>query len=391
VKALAKGLMGAAQGALGGLHNAWETEQRQIQTQRLLAAKRLEDEQIARINAQYQVEKEDRKLKNDKELATHKATEQATARATAQGPLNVGPGGAVYDPKGGGVLFKNDFKPSNIAFETVNMPDGSTMQVQRDPTTGVMYGLGGGQMNAPLPRGGGTPTQAVPQPDGGTVDMVSALEAELGRTLTPEEAAQVQSGGQFDIPADVPAGFGQGQTPTEAQYDRTTGELAAKRDAGQPKAETRLGASLATADNAIATIERALGNVGHTTAGIGGAILGRVPGTGATDMAGDIDSLQAVLSFTELQKMRENSPTGGALGGIAVRELDLLAATIASLKQEQSPERLKENLTRIQTHLHNWKDTMQEAYSRTYGQSQAPLQQPAQAPATNGFRVIGVR
>jgi hypothetical protein len=68
VKALAKGLMGAAQGALGGLYNAWQTEQQDIRTERLLAARRLEAQQLAAIQAEYANAKDAKDHEQAKEL-----------------------------------------------------------------------------------------------------------------------------------------------------------------------------------------------------------------------------------------------------------------------------------------------------------------------------------
>ena len=45
--------------------------------------------------------------------------------------------------------------------------------------------------------------------------------------------------------------------------------------------------------------------------------------------------------------MRQESPTGGALGQVAVKELDFLQATLGSLSQSQSSEQLIANLERL--------------------------------------------
>ena len=45
--------------------------------------------------------------------------------------------------------------------------------------------------------------------------------------------------------------------------------------------------------------------------------------------------------------MREASKTGGALGAIAVRELDLLGAAVASLSTSQNDTQLRQNLNEV--------------------------------------------
>jgi hypothetical protein len=99
-------------------------------------------------------------------------------------------------------------------------------------------------------------------------------------------------------------------------------------------------------------VTRASGDVGDVTSGALATLLQK---TGMNvpyeDLKGDIETLQGNLAFLELNNMRQNSPTGGALGSITERELTLLASTVASLSQRQSPERLKSNLLKVQSHL----------------------------------------
>jgi hypothetical protein len=80
----------------------------------------------------------------------------------------------------------------------------------------------------------------------------------------------------------------------------------------------------------------------------------KFPGSGAVDLASDIETIVANLSFDELANMRAQSTSGGALGGIAVKELDLLGSTVASLRQEQSPPQLRENMQKIRYHYDRW-------------------------------------
>jgi len=51
--------------------------------------------------------------------------------------------------------------------------------------------------------------------------------------------------------------------------------------------------------------------------------------------------------------MRDESPTGGALGQVSERELSLLNASLGSIKQGQSQDQLLKNLKDIQTHYQN--------------------------------------
>lgn len=75
--------------------------------------------------------------------------------------------------------------------------------------------------------------------------------------------------------------------------------------------------------------------------------------------------------------MREASPTGGALGQVAVQELNMLQAVISSLDTEQSPQKMRSNLVQVQKHMNNWRSIMKRA------QAQA-------APASNGWSITPV-
>lgn len=77
-------------------------------------------------------------------------------------------------------------------------------------------------------------------------------------------------------------------------------------------------------------------NGGWGETGFTGARLRGWEGTAAYDLAQKLKTIDANLAFNELQKMRDESPTGGALGQVTEKELDLLRSTIANLDPNQS-------------------------------------------------------
>jgi len=91
-------------------------------------------------------------------------------------------------------------------------------------------------------------------------------------------------------------------------------------------------------------IDRGLPMINKLTAGFGGSLLSKIPGTDATDLTKLIDSVKANAGFDKLQAMREASPTGGALGQVSDKEIRFLQSVFGSLDQDQSPEQLKYNL-----------------------------------------------
>lgn len=83
-------------------------------------------------------------------------------------------------------------------------------------------------------------------------------------------------------------------------------------------------------------------------AGIAGNLLAR---TGvnqeAVDFRNTLDGIQSTVAFDRLQRMREASKTGGALGAVSERELTLLINSLGAIQQSTSPELLRQNLLDI--------------------------------------------
>lgn len=83
------------------------------------------------------------------------------------------------------------------------------------------------------------------------------------------------------------------------------------------------------------------------TTGIG-SIMSGIPGTKAHDLAATLDTIKANIGFDRLQKMRAESPTGGALGSVSDSENKMLQSTLGSLAQSQSREQFMQNLDRLE-------------------------------------------
>jgi hypothetical protein len=125
----------------------------------------------------------------------------------------------------------------------------------------------------------------------------------------------------------------------DSPYD----EVAARQAPKQEKSAY----SLDQSRDVVRKVSDILPRISGWTAGPGGAFLSNIPGTEASDVGADLQSLAANLAFDQLQRMRDASKTGGALGNVANQELDLLKNVEASIKQDQSPANLKKNLRTI--------------------------------------------
>lgn len=137
------------------------------------------------------------------------------------------------------------------------------------------------------------------------------------------------------------------------------------------KDEARAKGAIQKADIVIQKVDEALDKTGFFTTGLPGAVLSSIPGTSAYDLDATIDTIKGNLGFSELQAMREASPTGGALGQVAVQELTMLQSTVASLKKGQGREQTENNLKQVKTHFQNWKNAVQQSQ---VAQSETPAQ-----------------
>jgi hypothetical protein len=86
--------------------------------------------------------------------------------------------------------------------------------------------------------------------------------------------------------------------------------------------------------------------------GIGGAIVGEKGGVLAAGSARRtaeerVKTIKANIGFDRLQQMRNESPTGGALGNVSNFEVELLQSVLGSINLDQRPDAILAQLTRL--------------------------------------------
>ena len=101
-------------------------------------------------------------------------------------------------------------------------------------------------------------------------------------------------------------------------------------------------------------IDSAIGLISKDTVGWKALLLKELPETKARALAKKLDVIKANIGFDRLQQMRESSPTGGALGQVAVQELYSLQNSIDALDQLQTGAELEEALNNIKRHYANF-------------------------------------
>jgi hypothetical protein len=132
----------------------------------------------------------------------------------------------------------------------------------------------------------------------------------------------------------------------QAQKDKADKK---KRAMGMPSAIYKQAALTAITDIKGRLAKESGFNPFDNNTGLFGYAMSHVAGTDAHDTANAIDTIEASIGFDRLQKMRDDSPTGGALGQVSNIELALLRKSLGSLKQSSSREQFVKNLNSIET------------------------------------------
>ena len=134
-----------------------------------------------------------------------------------------------------------------------------------------------------------------------------------------------------------------------------------------PKGETKqqvkaLKEPLSEIDTMLRTIRQIRSIYQGISPGVGGLAnwLSYIPGSDAADVEKLTKTLQGNIAFKKLADMKAASPTGGALGAISERELDLLASNLGSIDPSLSFFLFKENLDEIENIVSKAKKGIEE-------------------------------
>ena len=119
--------------------------------------------------------------------------------------------------------------------------------------------------------------------------------------------------------------------------------------------------AVARADNVLSQLDRieSLAISPDSFLGVDGAagplymVNQFIPSTDAYALSNLVQSVKANLSFDELQRMRDASPTGGALGQVSNIEIGLLQNSIAALNPALGEVEFKEQLDIVKKHYEN--------------------------------------
>lgn len=175
---------------------------------------------------------------------------------------------------------------------------------------------------------------------------------------------------------------------TDAAVNQARETAIAKNDvekwANLPKNKAAVAASTADLDRLADAAKEVLAAPGlDRITGIPGA-LPNIPGSDAANAQAKLDALTSQVGFSVLQNMRNNSPTGGALGQVSDRENEMLQNNLAALSRKQSGAEYRKQLQKIIDYAEGSKERRVKAFDAEYANPPPPASRVGGlAPAMN--------
>lgn len=205
----------------------------------------------------------------------------------------------------------------------------------------------------------------------------SNLQWDRVKEYLPARQAGVQTFTQPDgrVVAEIVPG-----SPAEQEFSTKLREM----DAGDRKLIQSFGLVSDHADVVQRNAERALSFFNGADAGVllqtlrSGAR--RLPGTDAYNAWDALETIRNNVAVDELQRMRQSSPSGGAMGNVSDRDISLISGALGRLEVERDPARLTEDIRNlVSTYTKIMRFAKQDAEDAEYRMKLR--QQVASAPA----------
>lgn len=180
--------------------------------------------------------------------------------------------------------------------------------------------------------------------------------ASATRERTPKQRKEVTEAtvGEETAPATVRKEKAEAlSAEAKAELDALKVKQAKAAEAAGEQAQ-RAGATKRAGDieNLLFNVNQARQNLGPTSTGPIGQIARGFWSTEAQDLGASLEGITSPIVIDALAAAKSQSKTGASgFGALSERELSLLQASIASLKQSQSQEQLLENLNRVEYHF----------------------------------------
>ena len=166
-----------------------------------------------------------------------------------------------------------------------------------------------------------------------------------------------------------------GESLAEGERQKKIGAAQGQKEADWPQVDLGYKQSVIQDEFVKEEIDNAVKAANPWTTGFVGSVGKYVSGSPQSDLAFTLQSIEANLAFDKLQAIRDASPTGGALGAVSERELDLLKGAWGAVNQAQSYEQFVQRLNRLKKIKSDFAVLKKEAYLKDlakYGSGAVP-------------------
>lgn len=216
------------------------------------------------------------------------------------------------------------------------------------------------------------------------------------RATLEEKVNTQQQVGDIKTQQDIIAAGGKEEAKLEAQAKlkpqleqaiseaKVLGTRRGEEIADFPQTLRALESNIRQSDRVISKVNEALDQVGFYSTGFAGKALKGLPTTDAYKLRTIVETIQANLSFDKLMEIKASSKTGGGLGNVTERELDLLMSSVENLDIGLDDATLSQNLANVIKYYESFKKSQMNDVKRTgerLGIEQESRQQTA-APIT---------
>ena len=192
-------------------------------------------------------------------------------------------------------------------------------------------------------------------------DIVDTATGVTHKVVVTPEGTIVRTIGVSKMPTLKSVALPNGQLVWENEVTGTRSEPQDTLEASEQDRERieKLSSDLAAVDNVLLTVTEARElSKDPTGTGVLYNIASLGIGTSARELAGKISTLQSTLAFDRLQKMRDNSKTGGALGQVSNIELQLLQNSLTALDPIVGKEAFEKQLQKVEKHYNNFRKAL---------------------------------
>lgn len=192
-------------------------------------------------------------------------------------------------------------------------------------------------------------------------DMVDPATGVTHKVLLSSEGAVLRTVGVSKMPTLKSVTLPNGKLVWENESTGTRSEPQDTPEAAEQDRQRieKLNSDLAAVDNVLLTVTEAR-ELSKDATGTG--VLYNLASLGietsARKLATKVSTLQSTLAFDRLQKMRDDSKTGGALGQVSNIELQLLQNSLTALDPIVGEEAFEQQLQKVEKHYNNFRKAL---------------------------------